>query len=170
MDLHSTVRYIRRRLPFLFRGGGEDGRRPLRIEGVPDAPVTPEPDDAELAAQALLESLSGIMHGKPSPEAQEGTAAYYRQLAGKIRLAHEASRLRAARFLAYCEQELLKDSLPVEGKGSLALLEAELFKRIDTVEREGGELKRRWQRCLAEVTVRMMRGVSTTRQKSEGRA
>lgn len=134
--------------------------RPLRIEGVTPAPLTAEPDDAELAAQALLESLSGIAHRKPDPEAQEGTAAYYRQLAGKIRLAHEAAVLRAMRFMAFVEQELQKPDLPVSGPGSLGLLEAELYKRIDVIERAGGELKRRWQHCLADVTVRLMQAGS----------
>ena len=37
--------------------------------------------------------------------------------------------------MAFCEQELLKDDLPMTGDGSLALLETELYKRIDTVDR-----------------------------------
>ena len=37
---------------------GEKGEAvPLRIEGVKPAPITPVPDDAELAAAALLESM-----------------------------------------------------------------------------------------------------------------
>ena len=60
------------------------------------------------------------------------------------------------RFLAFCEQELRKPHLPAYGDGSLGLLEAELYKRLDIVEHEGGELKRRWQHCLATVTVRLM--------------
>lgn len=147
----------------LFRSKKKQGGakpRPLRIEGVTPAPLTAEPDDAELAAQALLESLSGIAHRKPAPEAQEGTAVYYRQLAGKIRLAHEAATQRTLRFVAFCEQELQKPDLPVSGPGSLGLLEAELYKRIDVIERAGGELKRRWQHCLADVTVRLMQAGS----------
>ena len=58
--------------------------------------------------------------------------------------------------MAFCEQELQKPSLPLSGPGSLGLLEAELYNRIDVIERRGGELKRRWQHCLATVIVRMM--------------
>lgn len=60
------------------------------------------------------------------------------------------------RFVTWCEHELEKRDLPIEGKGSLAQMEAELYKRIDTIERVGGELKRRWQHCLANVIVRRM--------------
>lgn len=60
------------------------------------------------------------------------------------------------RFVTWCEQELEKRDLPIEGKGSLAQMEAELYKRIDTIERVGGELKHRWQHCLATVIVRRM--------------
>ena len=160
---------------------------PLRIEGVKPAPLTPEPDDAELAAQALLESmcdvrskkedvrgsaddahqpipadaptrsLSAISH-QPSKSHQPSVrdAAYYRRLAERIRLARDQATLRTMRFVTWCEQELEKPDLPIEGKGSLAQMEAELYKRIDTIERVYGELKRRWQHCLANVIVRRM--------------
>ena len=147
----------------------------IAIEGIPQAPLTPEPDDAELAAQALLEMMAAKQHGRrhgkgarlntditasPDNEKEEAdrphTASYYRHLARKMREAREATRLRVARFLAFVEQELKKPNLPTYGAGSLGLLEAELYKRIDIVEREGGELKRRWQHCLALVTVRLM--------------
>ena len=165
-----------------------DSPTPLRIEGVPDAPLTPEPDDAELAAQALLESMSlppapshrgGAKkhHGKhpdhsPSGHSAEANsqlstlnsqlpeerdAAYYRHLADKIRQTREHQRLRVTRFLAFCEQELKKRYLPAYGPGSLGLLEAELYKRMDIVDREGGAIKERWQHCLAQVTVRLMK-------------
>ena len=161
--------------------------QPLRIEGVKPAPLTPEPDDAELAAQALLESmcdvrsrkedvrdaaddahqpipadaptrsLSSISH-QPSKSHQPSVrdAAYYRRLAERIRLARDQATLRTMRFVTWCEQELEKRDLPIEGKGSLAQMEAELYKRIDTIERVDGELKRRWQHCLATVIVRSM--------------
>lgn len=147
----------------------------LAIEGIPQAPLTPEPDEAELAAQALLELMAAKQHGNrhgkgarrnnditasPDNEKEEAvtprTASYYRHLARKMREAREATQLRVTRFLAFVEQELKKPNLPTYGDGSLGLLEAELYKRIDIVEREGGELKRRWQRCLALVTVRLM--------------
>ena len=85
-------------------------------------------------------------------------ADHYHRLAEKIREAHFNARLRTLRFVAFCEQQLLDPHLPLTGKGSLGQLEAELLKRIDTIEREGGELKRRWQHCLATVTVRLMQG------------
>ena len=34
--------------------------KPLRVEDVAPAPMTPEPDDAELAAMALLEKMAEI--------------------------------------------------------------------------------------------------------------
>lgn len=174
-------------------GQGED-LLPLRIEGIGQAPLTPEPDDAELAAAALLELLvsSGksqvsSKHARKRPEAKGSTTAepetlrsalplgssknlkpktsddtardarYYRHLADRIRQTREVQRQRCVRFLAFVEQELRKRHLPVYGDGSLGLLEAELYKRMDIVDREGGELKRRWQHCLAEVTVRLMK-------------
>ena len=148
--------------------------QPLRIEGTTQAPLTPEPDDAELAAQALLELLAqkdpGARHQVSSDNAQPSVkpetgkpetnvghdAAYYRQLAERMRQAHDQATLRTMRFVAWCEQELKKPDLPMEGKGSLQQMEVELYKRIDTVERVGGELKRRWQHCLATVIVRQM--------------
>lgn len=136
---------------------------PLAVEGVAPAPLTAEPDDAELAAEALLVSLASEELRVKSEEsaaesqpAEKGTAEYYRQLAERIEKAQAVAVQRTTRFVAFCEQELKKRNLPKNGPGSLALLEAELYKRIDTVDREGGELKRRWQHCLAEVTVRLM--------------
>ncbi|MBQ9645339.1 MAG: hypothetical protein IJV24_03140 [Prevotella sp.] len=166
---------------------GQGEAQPLAIEGIAPAPMTPEPDDAELAAQALLEVLLAQKtqrqkkwhrHGRksaagtaaeaaaPSPSGQDsaGTsprdAAYYHRLREKIYAAHDAARLRTLRFVAFCEQELKNTHLPAYGPGSLALLETELYKRIDTIEREGGDLKRRWQHCLANVTVRMMQAAN----------
>ena len=154
---------------------------PLRIEGTKPAPLTPEPDDAELAAQALLESLCDVRSKKedvrevaadahhPIPadaptrslsaishQPSVRDAAYYRRLAERIRLARDQATLRTMRFVTWCEQELEKRDLPIEGKGSLAQMEVELYKRIDTIERVGGELKSRWQHCLANVLVRQM--------------
>ena len=156
--------------------------QPLRIEGVEPAPLTPEPDDAELAAQALLESLCDVRSKmkdvrevaadahQPIPadaptrslsaishQSSVRDAQYYHALAERIRLARDQATSRTMRFVAWCEQELEKRNLPIEGKGSLAQMEAELYKRIDTIERVGGELKRRWQHCLAEAIVRQMK-------------
>lgn len=137
----------------------------LRIEGVKPAPLTPEPDDAELAAQALLESLCDVRSKmedviEVADDAHQPSvrdAQYYHALAERIRLARDQATSRTMRFVAWCEQELEKRNLPIEGKGSLAQMEAELYKRIDTIERVGGELKRRWQHCLAEAIVRQMK-------------
>jgi len=140
------------------------GSVPLRIEGVKPAPLTPEPDDAELAAQALLESMCDerskmedvreVAADAHQPSVRD--AAYYRRLAERIRLARDQATLRTMRFVTWCEHELEKHDLPLEGKGSLAQMEAELYKRIDTIERVDGELKHRWQHCLANVIVRLM--------------
>ena len=146
---------------------GEEKVVPLIIEGT-HTTLTAEPDDAELAAMALFASLaSGELRvmseesaAKPKA-AEQGTAEYYRQLAERIEQAHAADARLATRFVAYVEQELRKPVLPKEGAGSLALLETGLYKRLDTVDREGGELKRRWQHCLAEVTVRLMEEVKS---------
>ena len=151
--------------------------QPLSIEGIPPAPLTPEPDDAEVAAQALLEMMAEKRkshkahksykshethetHEPHEPDTAKAdaprTVAYYKHLAWRMRMARESTRLRVTRFLAFVEQELKKPHLPTFGDGSLGLLEAELYKRLDIVEHEGGELLRRWQHCLALVTVRMM--------------
>jgi hypothetical protein len=147
--------------------------KPLRVEGVKPAPITAEPDEAELAAMALLEHMQEVSSSKfqvsnksqaqppetlnLKPETRE--ASYYKQLTERIRTAHEAAHQRTQRFLAFCEQELKKHDLPKEGPGSLGLLRAELFKRLDVVERHGGELKTRWQHCLATVLVRLNDGM-----------
>ena len=138
--------------------------KPLRIEGVAPAPMTPEPDDAEIAAQAVLELMIQKEAGRTSdslqdgqqPHSEERDAAYYEKLASRMRKAREQQRQQAIRFIAFCEEQLKKTDLPVHGSNSLELIEAELYKRIDVVEREKGDLKRRWQHCLAEVTVRLM--------------
>lgn len=145
----------------IFRKRQQPETKPLVIEGIAGAPITAEPDEAELAAQALLEDISGVLSSRTGNDAErhepdKGTCEYYRELAVRIRQAHDAATLRTMRFIAFCEQALQNPDLPVSGPGSLELLEAELYKRIDTIERDGGELKRRWQRCLAEITVRQM--------------
>lgn len=173
----------------------KDPVRTLRIDGVKTV-MTPAPDDAELAAQALLESLAGDSGSKiqgsrfkvkdqkkgrkqkdnresstmnHEPEAKD--AAYYKQLSEKIRKAHELERRAAMRYVAYMEQQLKL----VQGSGfrvqdssnhdplnvnhapdSIATLEHGLYKHQDTVEREGGELLRRWQKCLAECILKQM--------------
>ncbi len=159
-----------------------DPVRTMRIDGV-KTPVTPVPDDAELAAQALLESMNNnretiinkagakeIVNGKLS-NSKCHDAAYYKQLSEKIRKAHEQERRAAMRYVAYVEQELARvngERLTVNGSDnhepctmshepeSIATLEQGLYKWQDVVEREGGELLKRWQKCLAECIVRQM--------------
>lgn len=134
--------------------------------------MTMEPDNAELAAQALLEIMvekrkfrkkaSSDVSGEtnisrqPSPSAADTlqTVAGYHELADRIRQAYASSRQRTLRFLCYCEQQLRNHDIPLFGAGSLNLLQTELLKRIDVVDRVGGEIKARWQHCLAEVTLR----------------
>lgn len=130
--------------------------QPLHVEGE-NTTVTPQADDAELAAQTVLESLgrNGLdgrngRKGKPATESQ-GTVAYYRRLVDRIREGRATEARLALRYVAYCEEQLRNPQLPL---GQLVALENELYQRLDIVEREGGELKRRWQHCLAEVTVR----------------
>ena len=164
---------------------GQGEGLPLRIHGIPPAHMTPEPDDAEIAAQALLEMMSerpapgpsllgrGInaikRRKKPAEEVttplhQQGGAgggsAYYHALAARIHSAHEAERRAAMRYVAYCEQELKKMDdgrrKTEEDNYPLSILNSQLMKHLNTIEREGGELKRRWQHCLATVTVHLM--------------
>lgn len=138
---------------------------PLRIQGIDDAPMTPEPDDTEIAAQAILEIIlekkgkKWKKHKKDKDLEKSGDrngVAYYKHLSEHIREAYQAARQRALRFLCYCEQQLSNPDVPAYGHGSIALLETELYKRFDVVEREGGDMKKRWQHCLAEVTLRLM--------------
>lgn len=136
---------------------------PLRIEGVKPAPLTPQPDDAELAAQALLESLSS----GPSPVERgeaKGTdlplqggargASYYHALADRIRTARTAEARLVLRLLASVEEQLAEPTALYRGQWGDT--ERKLYRAMDVAEREGGELHRRWQHCLANVLVRRM--------------
>ena len=136
---------------------------PFRIEGVSTA-LTPHPDDAELAAQALLESMmdGGMKKGETRREKTEnpaqGTPAYYRALAVKIRTAREQERRAAMRYVAYVEEQLANGRRPIVDGQSL---ERGLYGHQDAVERGGGELLRRWRHCLAECIVRQMTAPAT---------
>ncbi|MBR3467872.1 MAG: hypothetical protein IKH15_11730, partial [Bacteroidales bacterium] len=113
--------------------------------------LTPEPDDAELAARALLESLASgpsVDGGGEDGRPEKGSDGYYHDLAKRVRTGREDERRAALRFVACCEERLEKPAPQIEG------LEEGLFRHQTAVEREGGELKRRWQHCLAEVIVR----------------
>ena len=146
----------------------QEESEPLRIKDIPDAPMTPDADDAELAAKVLLDFLSGVRSDadtKAKPE--EGTPAYYHWLADRMRASREASRLKTVRLLAYCEQQMQHGHHPGGDPESLGLMESRLYGCMDTAEREGGELKRRWQHCLAEVTVRTMQAVGSVEDDNE---
>ena len=159
--------------------------RQLRIDGCKTV-MTAAPDDSELAAQALLESLAGdsgskvqgswqSQAAKPSarfkvkdqkkgrkqkdnhaPEAHD--AAYYQELSEKIRTAHEQERRMAMRYVSYVEEQLSTPLAHREGQGEspFATLEHGLYKHQDVAERDGGELLKRWQHCLAECIMRQM--------------
>ena len=133
---------------------------PLRIEGVRPAPLTDTPDDAELAAQALLESMSGPNPDSPrggekeaSPSGDERGASYYHALADRIRTAHAAETRLAMRLLAAIEERLQH---PQRHMGQWTDMERKLYRVMDIAEREGDNLKRRWQHCLANVIVMRM--------------
>jgi hypothetical protein len=166
-------------------GQGVEERSPLRIEGVKPAPLTPEPDDAELAAQALLESMCDVRSKKedvrevaadvhqpipadaptrslssitnqPSKSHQPSVrdASYYRALADRIRTARTAEARLVMRLLASVEEQLSEPTALY--KGQWGDTERKLYRAMDIAEREGGELHRRWQHCLANVLVRRM--------------
>lgn len=155
----------------LFRPKEHEEPQSLRVNGIDDAPITPVPDDAELAATALLGKMADTSDSPrvkkkkqsakgPSPKGKdERGLAYYRGLAERVRAGREMETRITMRYLAYCEQELRNTLL---NSGQLTGLERGLYDRIDIVNREGGELKRRWQHCLAEVTVRLMDAVNNT--------
>jgi len=174
----------------------KDPVRTLRIDGVKTA-LTPTPDDAELAAQALLESRiygdkeqrrdgrrkkeDGRRKHQPSDISHQTSgvrdAQYYRELSDRIRATHEQDMHAATRYVAYVESCLSHQPLPKkEGESSavehqpsdFAELEHGLFKHQDTVEREGGELLKRWQKCLAECILRQMTSADDTNKHEDG--
>ncbi len=160
----------------MFRRKTSREVRPLRIEGC-TVPMTPKPDDAELAAQALLESMADGRRGRgghhPAAVRRQATdgvkgAAYYRDLRERIRESRAAEKRLALRYLAYCEQELAQienGKLKIENDGdsennhpssivNYQLLERGLYEQQEVAEREGGELLARWRHCLVDVIVR----------------
>lgn len=127
--------------------------RSLRIDGV-STKMTPKPDDAELAAQALLEHKSQPKKAGEkkikAKQPKEGTPEYYQQIGKKINEAHEQEARDAQRYLAYTEEELKENP----SMDQLIEIERGLYQYQDAAEREGGELKKRWQHCLADVLVK----------------
>lgn len=169
MKLTDAIKKIFRRKHTAPRpaGNGVGERSPLRIEGVKPAPLTPEPDDAELAAQALLETLASPEQNRNNniPEyrnngkqdgktAQPRDAAYYHALADRIRTARTAEARLVMRLLASVEEQLAEPTALYQGQWGDT--EHKLYRAMDVAEREGGELHRRWQHCLANVLVRQM--------------
>ena len=141
--------------------------QPLRIEGVKTAPLPPEPDDAELAAQALLETLASPEQNRNNniPEyrnngkqdgktAQPRDAAYYHALADRIRTSRTAEARLVMRLRASVEEQLAEPTALYRGQWGDT--ERKLYRAMDVAEREGGTLHRRWQHCLANVIVRRM--------------
>ena len=150
--------------------------------------MTMEPDKVELAAQALLEGMIDKQKrrrkkadvsevsdkaGKSGESVESGkpntlqTVTYYHELADRIRQAYASSSQRTLRFLCYCEHQLRNHDIPLFGADSLNLMQAELLKRIDVVDRVGGEIKARWQHCLAEVTLRQMEASARSDDEDE---
>ncbi len=130
------------------------------INGVAPAPLTAEPDKAELAAAALLENMekgSGSTRMAIKPE--KGTPDYYREASKKIRESRAAAARLAMRYIAFTEHQLSSPALTSEDadSGALAILEDGLYKYLDVVNKEGGELKSRWQHCLSEITIRQIK-------------
>lgn len=142
----------------------KDPVRTLRIDGVKAPAMTPKPDDAELAAQAVLEHM-GEKDRKPEKKAKakqtkEGTPEFYQQMSGKIREAHATEALQAKRYLAYTEEELKEHP----SREQLAEIERGLYVLQDAAEREGGELKSRWQHCIAECILLQSESNNETKQ------
>lgn len=138
----------------------------LRVDGVKTV-LTPKPDDAELAAQALLEKLSEKGNKAATKEPEQGTVEYYREMSKRIKANKAAERRLTMRYLTYCEEQL---ALPKPlYNGQIDEMEQELYKRQDVADREGGELLRRWQHCLAECIVRQMTTADEDENKTEQR-
>lgn len=144
----------------------KDPVRTLRIDGVKAPEITARPDDAELAAQALLEHKSqpkkaGEKKAK-AKQPKEGTPEYYQQMSSKIKAAHEQEARDAQRYLAYTEEELKENP----STDQLIEIERGLYQYQDAAEREGGELKKRWQHCLAQVTM-LLQASAAANQSTE---
>ena len=189
MSLRRIYNIVKRKL---IRDRRKEHREalPLRIEGC-ETYLTPEPDEAELAAQALLEMMAeraahspsllergvnrffrskanGIHHedkaaekGNNAPPSQGGAgggSAYYHRLADRIRKAHIKETRMAKRYLTYAEDQLRSPS----HEGWMSEIERGLYHLQDCVEREGGELKQRWQHGLADIIVRLMKAGDST--------
>ena len=72
----------------------------------------------------------------------------------RIRTARTAEARLTMRLLATVEEQLAEPTALY--KGQWGDTERKLYRALDIAEREGGELHRRWQHCLANVLVRQM--------------
>lgn len=134
---------------------------PLLIGDIPVPPVTPSPNDAEFAANALLQSFVKQPKPKKKKEIEKGTRTYYQELSEKAHEKHSEEARIAIRYVAFVEHELRK-RLP---ETNWPELEDGLYKHMSIVEHMGGELKSRWQHCLANVTMRMCNAVSEKQEE-----
>ena len=159
---------------------------PLTRELGIHVPLTPEADEAEMAAWALLElqrnpdTAAVKSAAQPAVTKREQSVEYYRNVARRKREAEQTARRALMRCLAYVEQQLeneerrMKDeeslrqhrdagSAKTDGNSSLftlhSSLETLLFRHQQTAEREGGTLFSRWRHCLALVTIRQMQAL-----------
>lgn len=142
---------------FMIRHGKKPAPMPLRIARASTA-LTPEPDDAELAAQALLESLiygdvEDRRKARKADKPKQGSPEYYKELADRVKAARAHEERMAKRAVAYCFDKLMDNSLTPD---ELVAIERHIYKHQTTAEREGGDLLKRWQHALAEVTVMEM--------------
>ena len=86
----------------------------------------------------------------------------YEAIAERMHEVKKEEERAAMRYVAWCEQVLGGETAERTAKpgadaaGAVEELEQGLYRHMDAVERVGGELKRRWQHCLAEVVVRGM--------------
>lgn len=163
------------RLPKWMSRVPQEPKPLLELLGGRPAPMTPTADEAEKAAEALLESFAKgekVKKGKSEKEktVEKGSKEYYQELSEKIREAHAAEARAARRYISHIEQRLHTAASSDALGGSLAKLESGLFEHQDAVEREGGELKKRWQHCLAEVIVRQMQAVTDDEEQDEAKS
>ena len=137
---------------FMIRHNVQPVPESLRIEGVTTT-MTPHPDDAEIAAQALLEKMVGcpVKAEDKTQSPKQGSPEYFRQLAERIKAAHAEEERKAKRFLAYCDEQLTNPRLSSD---ELSDILRNVYVYQACAEREGGELKSRWQHCLSVATLK----------------
>lgn len=141
----------------IFRRKPKVEAEPLQIDGIKTR-LTPRPDEAELAAEALLDTMTGNTATDAAADAplpkDNHTITYYEALVKRIQANREREERMSQRVIVYCEEQLAKATtdkhLPFD-------LERELFTVQATVEKMQGELFSRWQYCLAKITMAQMK-------------